>query len=114
MTSRHPTPAQPLTPISVYVLLAMADAPLHGYGIIKHVEAQTAGGLVLEAGTLYAAIKRLHDDQLIEVDTRRRRETDDARRRYYRLTSAGRRRLRGECDRMAGLLQVARQKKVIV
>lgn len=103
----------PLTNISVYVLLAIADQPLHGYGIIKDVEHRTDGLVVLEAGTLYAAIKRLQDEQLLEADSGPRPAGGDARRRYYRLTSLGRRVLRAECARLQDVLVVAREKKVI-
>ena len=61
----------PLTHIVYHVLLSLAGAARHGYGIIKDVEARTDGRLVLEAGTLYAAIKRLRDEGLIEEIRRR-------------------------------------------
>ena len=89
-------PATPLSPITLSVLLALVDQPRHGYAIIKQVELETGGTLSLEAGTLYAAIKRLQDQGLIEPDVTRRASNDDSRRRYYRLTAAGRRQLRAE------------------
>jgi DNA-binding PadR family transcriptional regulator len=62
---------------------------------------------------LYAAIKRLQDERLIEADTAARPAGADARRRYYRLTALGRRALRAECARLQDVLLVAREKKVI-
>jgi DNA-binding PadR family transcriptional regulator len=55
-------PTVPLTPLSHAVLLALADADRHGYGIIKEVERQTAGTLSPGTGTLYAALQRMQDE----------------------------------------------------
>lgn len=102
----------PLTHLSYHVMLAIADAPLHGYGVIKEVAARTDGAMELEAGTLYAAIKRMNDEGLIE-DAPSPDQDIDARRRYYRLTDFGRAVLEAETERLADLLRVAREKKVI-
>lgn len=102
----------PLTHLSYHVMLAIADEPLHGYGIIKEVAERTGGAMELEAGTLYAAIKRMNDEELLEEADPPDREAD-ARRRYYRLTGFGREVLEAESRRLANLLQVARDKKVI-
>jgi DNA-binding PadR family transcriptional regulator len=104
----------PLTTVRLYVLLAVADEALHGYGIIKDVERRTHGAVSLEAGTLYAAIKRLQDAGLLRADEAARRPKDaDSRRRYYRLTTLGRTVLRAECDRLEEVLRTAREKRVI-
>ena len=84
---------------SFHVLAAMLDGPLHGYGIIGRTLELTQGRVRLAAGTLYAALDRLHDAGLVEVD---REEVVEGRaRRYYRLTGAGREALRAEARRMA-------------
>jgi len=101
-------PHLPLTNVSLYVLLAVADDPLHGYGIIKDVERRTDGLVVLEAGTLYAAVKRLRDAGLLQADLTRR-SGDDSRRRYYRLSALGKRVLRAECDRLRAVLDLAQE-----
>jgi len=102
----------PLTHLSYHVMLAIADEPLHGYGIIKEVASRTDGAMEIEAGTLYAAIKRMTDEGLLE-DAPSPHEGGDSRRRYYRLTGFGRDVLEAESQRLASLLQVARDKKVI-
>jgi len=102
----------PLTHLSYHVMLAIADEPLHGYGIIKEVAKRTDGAMELEAGTLYAGIKRMNDEGLLEEAAPPGRG-GDARRRYYRLTGFGREVLEAESHRLAELLQVARDKKVI-
>ena len=54
---------------------------------------------------MYAALERLTDEGLIEVD---REEVVDARlRRYYRITGAGAARLAAEVDRLRRHLDVA-------
>ena len=60
--SREPKDFLPLTHIVYHVLLSLSGNRRHGYGIIKDVLLRTRGRLELEAGTLYAAIKRLRDD----------------------------------------------------
>ena len=104
----------PLTHLTYHVLLALVDTRLHGYGIIKEVFDRTEGAMDLETGTLYAAIKRLRDDELIEpAPTPDNVQSSDSRRRYYMLTPLGRGVLEAESTRLAKLVNVAREKKVI-
>jgi DNA-binding PadR family transcriptional regulator len=87
-----------------HVLAAMLDGPLHGYGIIKRAHELSGGRVRLAAGTLYAALDRLRDAGLVEVE---REEIVDGRaRRSYRLTGAGRVALRGEAVRMAAAARI--------
>jgi PadR family transcriptional regulator len=80
------------------ILTSLASGSQHGYGIITDVEAITEGRVVLRAGTLYAALERLREDGLVEVD---REEIVEGRlRRYHRLTSSGRERLALEAGRL--------------
>jgi DNA-binding PadR family transcriptional regulator len=68
------------------VLVSLAAGPRHGHAIMLDV-AEFAG-VRLGPGTLYGAIGRLESDGLIQP------AEADGRRRPYRLTDAGRRRLR--------------------
>ena len=62
-------------------------------------------------GTLYGAVKRLLKSGLIaETDERPEPALDDARRRYYKLTGLGRDVLAAESERLAALVDIARQK----
>lgn len=71
-----------------FVLAALLDGPVHGYGIIKKTQEQSGGRIRLAVGTLYGALDRLTRARLIAVD---REETVQGRpRRYYRLTEDGR------------------------
>jgi DNA-binding PadR family transcriptional regulator len=97
-----------------HILLAVADRERHGYAIIKEVEERTNGKVVLSTGTMYQAIKRLLDDELIEeTDAAPGRGSDDERRRYYRLTAFGRKVAQAEVHRMAQLVDIADQKKLV-
>jgi PadR family transcriptional regulator len=70
-----------------FILAALLEGPLHGYGIIKRVEELADGELRLRAGTLYAALDRLVDQGLVIPDGE---EVVSGRlRRYYRLTPEG-------------------------
>jgi DNA-binding PadR family transcriptional regulator len=101
----------PLTHVVYHVLLSLAVEARHGYGVIKDVEERTGGRLVLEAGTLYAAIKRLRDDALIEE--RATPSGEDARRRYYGLTELGLAVLQGESLRLEELVSLARGARIL-
>ncbi len=101
----------PLSHVVYHILLSLSRAPAHGYGIIKDVRERTHGRLDLEAGTLYAAIKRLRDDELLEEGTAP--EGADRRRRYYGLTAAGRTVLKAESERLAELVEMARSARIL-
>src|SRR5688500_6814326 len=82
----------PLTPLSYHILLAVADQPRHGYGIIKEIEAGTGGATSPSTGALYLALQRMEGEGLVaEAPAPRDEPDDDPRRKYYRLTALGRR-----------------------
>jgi DNA-binding PadR family transcriptional regulator len=102
----------PLTPAVFHILLALMGQERHGYGIMKEIEAQTEGEMLLRAGTLYQAIKRMLDLGLIEESAERPDpDLDDERRRYYRLSGLGHKVARAETERLRKLLQIARAKE---
>jgi DNA-binding PadR family transcriptional regulator len=87
------------------ILTALAGGAQHGYGIIADVEQISGERVRLKAGTLYAALDRLRDDGLIEID---REEIVDSRlRRYYRLTAGGSSTLADEAQRLGAHVQTA-------
>jgi len=111
---RDPGGFLPLTPLSFDILLALADQPRHGYGIIKDVEARTGEAMTSSTGTLYLAIQRLEDEGLIaESPEPPDPEEHDARRRYYRLTELGRSVAAAEARRLAARLGVAHDKRLL-
>ena len=112
-TRFDPEQMLPLTPLSFHILLALADADRHGYGIIKEVRERTDGEMNPGAGTLYAAVQRMLDEGLITETDDRPAVGDDERRRYYRLTEIGRHVARAEALRLARLIRIAAEKKLI-
>jgi DNA-binding PadR family transcriptional regulator len=102
--------AEMLTPQVFQILLSLADCERHGYAIIKDVAERMDGATRLTASTLYAALKRLLDDGLIEERPAPPDDTDP-RRRYYRLTRAGRAAGRAEAARLEALAAMARAKR---
>jgi DNA-binding PadR family transcriptional regulator len=93
----------PLTPLSLAVLLALAEESRHGYALLKEIERQSGGRLQPGTGTLYAALQRMIEEGVIEASRRPRGE--DARRRYYALTPFGRAVARAELRRLARVVE---------
>src|SRR5689334_24543801 len=99
----------PLPNDALYILLALASQPLHGYGIIRDVEHRSSGDVLLQTGALYRMLRRLLRDELIEECAPPAGHEDaDARRRYYRVSRRGRVVLDAEVDRMSKLVRAAR------
>jgi len=103
----------PLTPLSMAILLALADRDRHGYGLMKEIERQTDGAVVPGTGSLYAALQRLMEDGLIAESTELPSPDQDRRRRYYAITGAGREVARAEARRMLRVLEVAREGRLV-
>jgi DNA-binding PadR family transcriptional regulator len=106
-----------LTPVTLNILLALADEERHGYGIGVEVRERTGGKMRLGPGTLYGSIKRMVDGGLVEesdslpeeLDAGTRRY-DAERRRYYRLTGFGERVLAAELARLESVVKTAQEK----
>ena len=80
--------------VDLLVLGALASGPMHGYGVAALVHERSGGELAIEDAALYQALHRLDREGLLDAEWR---PSDNKRRaRYYRLTPAGRRRLRQE------------------
>lgn len=94
----------PLTEPVFLVLLSLAQAPRHGYALLKDTEALSDGRVRLSTGTLYGVLHRLLEAGWIE-----RFEADDTSRekQSYRLTSRGRKLLQAETARMKQLTRAA-------
>jgi DNA-binding PadR family transcriptional regulator len=88
----------PLQEPTFLILSALANGPMHGYGVIQEVGTLSAGTVALRPGTLYGALDRLTDQKLVAVEGE---EVVDGRlRRYYRLTETGVAVLEAEITRM--------------
>jgi DNA-binding PadR family transcriptional regulator len=96
-----------LKPADFHVLLALSQGPRHGYGLMKEVEQHSNGSVRLEIGSLYRLLARLLDNDLIEE------AAEDERRRYYRISRTGWRVLKAEAERLAGLVELSRARKLL-
>jgi len=107
--SSAPESYLPLPRDTFHILVSLADRDRHGYSVMLDVAERTGGRLRLSPSSLYAAIKRLLGQGLIEeLDERPDPQHDDERRRYYRLTRLGRRVAVEEARRLERLLSDAR------
>ncbi|MCB5911581.1 PadR family transcriptional regulator [Streptomyces pinistramenti] len=94
MRKRQPILTEP----QYFILAALLDGPLHGYGVIKATEQATDGRLKLAVGTLYGALERMEKSGLVTAD--HEEVVDGRQRRYYRLTQDGTDTLEQEALRM--------------
>jgi DNA-binding PadR family transcriptional regulator len=97
----------PLSSAALHILLALAGADLHGYGIMQEVARQSEGIYKVGPGTLYDNLEKLIEGRWVQ-ELGPRRGDDDPRRRYYRLTDAGRDVLRAETERLTQVVREAR------
>jgi Predicted transcriptional regulators len=102
----------PLPATAFQILLSLTDGALHGYGIMRSVEAQTNGRTRLGPGTLYGSIQAILEEGFIE-EAEGGKDEGDERRRYYRLTTTGRKAACSEAQRLANTLRVARTKNIL-
>jgi len=103
-----------ITPAVFQIMVALADGEMHGYGIMQDVDRVTNGVTKIGPGTLYRSIQRMVVDGLIEeLDIALDGEADDDRRRYYRLTERGRAVATAEANRLAMLVDAARERRLI-
>ena len=99
----------PLTPAVFHILLALADGPLHGYGIMQAVETSASSEPSMGPGTIYGSLQRMEEAGLVKELAAR---TDD-RRRVFVLQPAGRRALALEAERLARLAALVRAKRLL-
>ena len=104
----------PLKPKTLHILLAVADGPRHGYGIMQEVEERTGGPVRLWPTALYGLLRELEKlDLIVESDKRPASAEDDERRRYFALTSRGRRVLEAEVRRLTAIVNHARASRAL-
>jgi DNA-binding PadR family transcriptional regulator len=104
----------PLNPRDYLILFSLVDEDRHGYGIVKHVEAGSRGGVRLDPANLYRSLKRMTGDGLVEETEAP--PVDDAtadRRKYYRITGLGREVVELEARRLAELTAAARDLELL-
>ena len=112
---RQPADLLPLSAVALELLLTLVDGDQHGYHILQAVEARTGGAMTLHPGTLYRALARLLEQELIEEvpGDRARRGTPDDRRRPFRLTPFGRAVAEAEAARLEAQVRRAKQQRLL-
>ncbi len=98
----------PLSNAVTYILLALAERDLHGYGIMLGVSRLSGGEYKIGPGTLYDNIRVLLQGGL--VDEIEEQGTGDEPRRIYRLTRAGVTVLEDELSRLNSLVKAGRSR----
>src|SRR5438105_11810456 len=82
--------------LDLLTLKAVSLGPLHGYGILLRIGQISGQALLIEQGALYPALFRLVRQGLLKA--RWGTSENNRRAKFYKLTSAGRKRLREETD----------------
>src|SRR5262245_26256324 len=112
----NPRGLGPLTSMEFEILLSLAEGDRHGYAILQDIAARSEG-ITARPGTLYRAVSRLLQRELIEeVDAPvrgRQSGAGDERRRYYSLTQNGRQVAEQEAQRLARQVRAARTRKLL-
>ncbi|MBC8445572.1 MAG: helix-turn-helix transcriptional regulator [Chloroflexi bacterium] len=106
----------PLREPTFFILLSLARGEKHGYAIMKDIDELSLGRVKLSTGTLYEALARLLDQNLIErIDEtesgerefQKRQNHPGRPRKSYRLMQMGWRVLEAETNRMRALVAAA-------
>jgi PadR family transcriptional regulator PadR len=82
--------------LELLILKAVSLGPLHGYGVLLRIQQISNQALTIEQGALYPALYRLERQGLL--DTEWGTSENNRRAKFYRLTSAGRKRLKDETE----------------
>jgi DNA-binding PadR family transcriptional regulator len=94
------------------ILLALADADLHGLGIARAVQELSDGRTRLWPAALYGTLDELEDAGLIDAldDPRLRPADESEKKRFYRLSRTGHRALAEETGRLGAIVKIARSR----
>lgn len=107
-----PSEFLPLRPVEFQILVSLSRGERHGYGIIQDAEDRGEGRAVPGLATLYRALQRLEREGWIERSARAS-ALDDDRRRCYRLTPLGLAIAQAEASRLASLIRVATETRLM-
>jgi PadR family transcriptional regulator PadR len=94
--------------LDLLILKAVSLRPLHGYGVLQRIQQISGDALEIPQGSLYPALYRLEHQELIAADWGV--SENNRRAKYYKLTTAGRHRLREETagwNRLASAMAAA-------
>ena len=86
--------------IELLILKTLSWGPMHGYGIARWIETVTDDALRVEEGSLYPALNRLEDKEMIEAEWGV--SENNRRAKFYSLTARGRQALAAEAESWNG------------
>src|SRR5262244_1590577 len=90
--------------LDMLILKAVSLGPLHGYGVLLRIQQISKDRLEIQQGSLYPALYRLEHQGWITSEWG---ESENKRKaKYYRLTSAGKRRLSSETEKWNHMAEV--------
>jgi PadR family transcriptional regulator PadR len=82
--------------LDMMILKTLSLEPMHGFGIARRIEQITRSTFKVNPGSLLVALQRIERAGWVDAEWR---QTESSRRaRYYRLTRAGRKRLKAETE----------------
>ena len=82
--------------LDLLILRVLRQESMHGWGIAQHIQQISRDVLQVNQGSLYPALRRLEERGWISAEWGT--SENNRRARYYRLTTAGRRRLADETE----------------
>ena len=82
--------------LGLLILKALAGEERHGYGIVRWIQEVTGDVVQIEEGSLYPALRRLEDRELVE--SRWGLSENNRRARFYAITRAGRQHLHADAS----------------
>jgi PadR family transcriptional regulator PadR len=90
--------------LDMLILKTVSLGPLHGYGVLLRIQQISKDRLEIQQGSLYPALYRLEHQGWITSEWG---ESENKRKaKYYRLTAAGKRRLRTEAEKWNSMADV--------
>ena len=89
--------------LDMLILKALSLGQMHGYGVLRRIEATSRGLLSLEQGSLYPALQRLEHRGLIASEWGK--SDNNRRAKFYHLTRSGQSRLGRETSRWTHMVE---------
>ena len=107
-------PELPLNPRDFLILMALAESPLHGYGLLKEVEILSEGQVRFDPANLYRTLKKMIKQDLVgELAKAPENAEVSERRKYYEVTATGSRLIGAEAARLGRLADLAKARHLV-
>jgi DNA-binding PadR family transcriptional regulator len=114
MSDTTQKPELPLNPRDFLILMALAENPLHGYGLLKEVEILSEGQVRFDPANLYRTLKKMIKQDLVsELESAPENVDAPKRRKYYQVTETGSRVIGAEASRLARLAELAKARHLV-